>query len=49
MDACCWVGWTKAVAWELDGWLREVGVFPKPELVEWTEPLVLITTEDTQP
>ena len=40
-------GLDEAVAWELVGWLSEVGVFPRPELVEWTEPLVLITTEDT--
>lgn len=32
--SCCWVGWTKAVAWLLLGWLADVGVLTRLELVE---------------
>lgn len=38
LAACCWVGWTKAVAWVTLGWETEVGVvLAGVELVECTD------------
>jgi len=42
LAACCWVGWTKAVACVLVGWVMEVDVFTRAELVECTEAPALV-------